>query len=279
MANKPSQSGGFYAPGRGTRAAYPELWDGCVGAWAPLLGNTGTSTLPDLSGCCNHGAMTSVVTSDWGSHRQCYALDFPTAGTRSIDFGSSESLRVDTQFTITMWANRPTSHRIGLSRWMSAPDLGYAFQMHTLDRLYISMSGTGSDNNNIYCNLPTGERERLLHVAAVFDAGSAALFVDGVEQAVAGSTGSVPSSIYNTSLALKASVGAAASVGQYAEMRLYNRALAPAAIRQLALRPGIAYEQKRWLPIHIADAGGGGSSGFHKVAGRRLKTKLRGLVR
>jgi hypothetical protein len=41
MAN-PTYQSGFYAPGRGT-AKYPELWDGCVGAWNPGLGNTGLS--------------------------------------------------------------------------------------------------------------------------------------------------------------------------------------------------------------------------------------------
>jgi hypothetical protein len=39
MAN-PTYQSGFYAPGRGT-ALHPELWDGCVGAWDPGLGNTG----------------------------------------------------------------------------------------------------------------------------------------------------------------------------------------------------------------------------------------------
>lgn len=55
---------------------YPELWDGCVGAWNPGLGPTG-STLRDWSGVNNHGTLTLMdPATDWVVSGGGYALDF-----------------------------------------------------------------------------------------------------------------------------------------------------------------------------------------------------------
>jgi len=46
-------------------SAHPELWEGLVGAWLPVLGPTG-STLRDVSGFQNHGTLTDMVPgTDW----------------------------------------------------------------------------------------------------------------------------------------------------------------------------------------------------------------------
>lgn len=70
---------GSYANGfapRDGRPLYPELWRGCVGAWAPCLGPTGL-TLRDWSGFGRHGTLTNMdAGTDWVPSSTRYALDF-----------------------------------------------------------------------------------------------------------------------------------------------------------------------------------------------------------
>ena len=57
-------------------SAYPELWDGCVGAWAPCLGPTGLR-LHDMGGRANWGTLTNMdAATDWVVDGGRYALDF-----------------------------------------------------------------------------------------------------------------------------------------------------------------------------------------------------------
>lgn len=55
---------------------YPELWDGCVGAWAPCLGPTRLK-LYDLSGNSRHGTLKNMAqASDWPKSFGQHCLDF-----------------------------------------------------------------------------------------------------------------------------------------------------------------------------------------------------------
>lgn len=55
---------------------FPELWSGCVGAWAPCLGASGTR-LFDLSGRQNWGTLTNMdAATDWVVSGGQMALDF-----------------------------------------------------------------------------------------------------------------------------------------------------------------------------------------------------------
>jgi hypothetical protein len=57
-------------------SAYPELWDGVVGYWAPCLGPTATR-LHDVSRCNNWGTLTNMdAATDWVVADGRYALDF-----------------------------------------------------------------------------------------------------------------------------------------------------------------------------------------------------------
>jgi len=53
-----------FAP-RDGEPLFPELWDGCVGAWNPGLGPSGL-TLRDWSPYKNHGTLTNMdAGTDW----------------------------------------------------------------------------------------------------------------------------------------------------------------------------------------------------------------------
>ncbi len=72
----PSYRAGFYAPQRGGRAKYPQLWRGCVGAWCPSLGQTGL-VLRDQSLCGSHGTLTNMdPATDWIVSQGQQVLDF-----------------------------------------------------------------------------------------------------------------------------------------------------------------------------------------------------------
>jgi hypothetical protein len=97
---QPSYQSGFYAPGRGV-AKHPELWDGCVGAWNPGLGNTGLS-LRDWSGSQNNGTLTNGPT--WGVSEGRQALTFDGVND-FVDFSNvgSPIIPATADFSISMW--------------------------------------------------------------------------------------------------------------------------------------------------------------------------------
>ena len=54
-------------------ALHPGLWKGLIGAWLPALGPSGL-TLFDISPYRNHGAFTSLDSTDWFAGEKGYAI-------------------------------------------------------------------------------------------------------------------------------------------------------------------------------------------------------------
>lgn len=82
-------------------SAYPELWDGVVGYWAPCLGPSGTR-LHDVSRYNNWGTLTNMdPPTDWVIDGGQYALDFD--GTN--DYVDARRTLTGT-FSLSFWANR-----------------------------------------------------------------------------------------------------------------------------------------------------------------------------
>ena len=85
-------------------SAYPELWDGVVGAWAPCLGPTG-SRLHDMSRRANWGTLTNMdPATDWVVSDGQYALDFDG----SNDYVATTNTMQMLDFTVSVWF-RPTT--------------------------------------------------------------------------------------------------------------------------------------------------------------------------
>lgn len=89
-------------------SAYPELWEGCVGAWAPCLGPTGTR-LHDNSGRSNWGELTNMdAATDWVVDGGRYALDFDGSNDR-VDSGPNAGFNIGTgDFSFSCWARWPS---------------------------------------------------------------------------------------------------------------------------------------------------------------------------
>ena len=96
-------------------SAYPELWDGVVGAWAPCLGPTG-SRLHDMSRRANWGTLTNMDNAtDWVVSDGQYALDFDG----SNDYVEASPIAIVGPFTISFWmksANINQTNRYMISR-------------------------------------------------------------------------------------------------------------------------------------------------------------------
>ena len=80
-------------------SAYPELWDGVVGAWCPSLGPTGLR-LHDHSRRNNWGTLTNMdPPTDWVVSDGQYALDFD--GTN--DYVDCRPIHLAGDFSISVW--------------------------------------------------------------------------------------------------------------------------------------------------------------------------------
>ena len=93
-------------------SAYPELWDGVIGAWAPCLGPTG-SRLHDHSRRANWGTLTNMDNAtDWVVDGGQYALDFDGVDdevTALVPAGIAGA----TSLSYSLWFRRKTINVLG----------------------------------------------------------------------------------------------------------------------------------------------------------------------
>jgi hypothetical protein len=243
-SNNPSYRSGFYSPRRGGTPKYPSLWDGCVGAWAPSLGATG-SRLFDHSVYGNHGTLTDMdPASDWVVSGGKGALDFDGYDDY-IDFGSPQAL-----------ANSKTS----ISVWIKPSSLvGYRliYGLNNFPKLYIDPSGRivlFSDDaaNTILSN------NVWTHVVATSDGANTRYFLNGISDGV---VANMPWSISASTTLIGKDTASNSQFffGQLDDIRVYNRALTPSEIQLLATRRGVAYESKRRLAVRSGAASPSGT--------------------
>jgi hypothetical protein len=244
---QPSYQSGFYAPGRGV-AKHPELWDGCVGAWNPGLGNTGLS-LRDWSGNQNNGTLTNGPT--WAASQGRQALTFDGVNDY-VDVPHNTMLNAATGVSLTV------------CYW-----LYYALSGDGLDTDYDGHVGKTSAKSltgwvaNLRWTGPSSVQLRLwlsglvpvsysssknyigawTHVVMVIDRSNNTghIYEDGSKK----TSGTISSSSFGTTGVLRIGNDAFGSFtkGSIDDVRIYNRALSSQEVHTLAQRPGIAYER------------------------------------
>lgn len=238
-----------------TNLRYPNLWRGCVGAWAPLLGPSGT-TLRDNSGLGNHGTLTGMdATTDWVVGNGQYALEFDG---------------VDDHVPVGSETNDGTSG--SMSAWISTTSA--ADNLQVLSRgnsttntpvMWLGMHGgqcrwfvrsNASAGPEVFSggSLNTGQ---LVHIGGSYGDGQSRVYVNGrLMNSTAYSGGAIT---LNT-----ATLGAAqrSSFGQYFVGKIFvamswNRLVTPSEFAILGMRPGIAHETTtRRSPAYVAATGG-----------------------
>jgi hypothetical protein len=241
MSLPESYANGF-AP-RDGRPLYPELWRGCVGAWAPCLGPTGL-TLRDWSGFGNHGTLTNGPT--WGpvGGRQALSFNGANATTHSV----TDKLRFenDRQFSIfTSFVTSSASNQALFAKQESTGSFnGYSLAVISSKLRFSLVSNLG--NLLIVDSVPS-INDGLWHSAVVTYDGtksvsSVQMFIDGHPVATTGS-----SSLSTTTLSLAVpSIGSRNDadlrlIGSITDVMIWTEVMTRQS-KLLAIRPGIAYE-------------------------------------
>jgi hypothetical protein len=244
-----------------SRSRYPGLWDGCVGAWCPSLGVTG-SRLFDFSGRQNWGTLTNMdPATDWVVSSGGYALDFD---------GSNDHAPI----------NLPvTSYPFALSCWMRPASLHTAplvsvFNVTTELRysaIYLINDGSvraqTSDGSAAFAASAASAYAAgvLVHIMAVFV--SSALreiylggTLRGSDTASSGFPAVDSARIGGIRFRNEGVVNEGYFSGMLDDIRIYNRAPHREEIRLLARRRAIAYEPEYQPAYYMEPAAGGVTS-------------------
>lgn len=238
---------GSYANGfapRDGEPLYPQLWRGCVGAWAPCLGPTGR-TLRDWSGFGRHGDLTNMEPgTDWVVNGGRYNLDHDGSNdyTRVSRGGANIYSDLVGDKTVCAWVKTST------------PGTGYrtviskdkTFAITIKDSVFITYDWAAASDRSSGVNVADGVWHHLsVNVKAGVTNGST-LFVDGKAAATITYLTQVGNATNDVSMmtGLDSTNNAAAEYpnGMIDDVRLYNRCLTDKETRLLAARRGIAYE-------------------------------------
>jgi hypothetical protein len=216
------------------------LNDGLIGAWVPVLGNTG-QVLLDRSASrahCDIGTMT------WTS-RDSYAHVLQGTGSHTVaTVTTTGSLKRKYPFAFSSWfritglgANRTlfnTCRRPGnYAGFGAAVNTGGALVLG-----YGDNGGTNSTGNQRFFTSPTSvvTTNQWYHLAGVFyDHLVADAWVNGVLQTttLTGNGDAVVQNTNDVTIAGGTFVGSAALLGQFAELRLWNRILLGSEVSEL----------------------------------------------
>lgn len=249
-------------------SAYPELWDGVVGAWCPSLGQTGLR-LHDNSRFVNWGTLTNMdATTDWILSGGQYALNF--AGTRRVS--TSRPLISGTQgFTLSVWVylTGTTGYRTVCGTYGSGNTTGVQIT------IWQATGGVPANAPTVYygstaINATTGAAANVWnHVAATRSGNAVTIFLNGVQVGSGTNTGSVGAS-RNWTLGQDTDSTAEPMIGYIDDHTVYARPMTPDEIRRLyLLGRGGMYERRRRTLRRVA---------VEQATGARRRRILTGMV-
>jgi len=242
-----------------TRLRWPQLWRGCVGAWAPCLGPSGV-TLRDWSGYGNHGTLTNMeADTDWIAASGQYTLDFDGSNEYVTAGKNVGSLDGSSKFTLSAWIR--TSSASPNIAWMAYastssnnPIILFRFGNPAGEpKLFVrDDSGTGTELGPSGITINDGSWH---HVATTKSGANVVIYIDG--KAVFTSSSATTGATTLNTFAIGALLRSTASnlwPGQIDDLRVYNRDVNSNEITLLACRRGIAYETdrvRRYTPEQI----------------------------
>lgn len=225
-------------------SAYPQLWDGVVGAWCPSLGPTG-DRLHNLSRYNNWGTLTNMTSAtDWLLSAGQYALNF--SGTRRV--ATTQAIISGTQnFTLSAWVypTGTTTYRtvcgnygvgnttgVQITIWPAAGSV--PANAPTLYYGATAISGTTGATANAWN-----------HVAATRSGNAVTIYLNGV-QVGSGTNAASVGATQNWAIGQGPDNTSEPMIGYIDDHPVYQRALTPNEIQQLYLlgRAGM-YERRR----------------------------------
>lgn len=226
------------------KSEYPELWEGCVGAWAPCLGPSG-DRLNDLSGRANWGTLTSMdPATDWVVDGGRHTLDFDGSNDfvsiQNRDYGFAGEV------SFSLWARPLVNQR---SAFLVQSDGSFAtfalvFSFNSARTVEFWHDAARSSIIESTTALTIGE---LVHLAFVRTPAKREIWINGVLDNSA--AGPVTANSFNSNMGI--SIGRFGTFagyylgGRVFDLMAYRRGLSQAEIRTLATSPGIAYTPRR----------------------------------
>ena len=255
------------------RSRYPRLWDGCVGAWCPSLGVTGTR-LFDTSPYANWGTITNAAANTvWSVNGGGYCLDLDGTDDRVDCSTLASRINPLTRGSISLWVRLDSlASNIYFGLCDSTDPNGWTLFYYNAggspnNRTYFGVyEGNGLIANQPFAGCPDPVIGEWNHYCVTQDGANAVVTFRGVRYGASPASGAWFSSVSNANDVswgdyVNASGRGLRLNGQIDDMRLYDRALHPEEIRLLATRRAIAYEPV-YRPAYYTetDAGGGGGA-------------------
>ncbi len=190
----------------------------------------GTGTrVGDSSGNANHGTVNGDP--QWVTGIRDGAMAFDGAGD-FVDCGNGASLVIRDTITVACWIKVASFTR----NWETILGMGD-------DSYRMSRSATTGNSIHFGCNGPTGGNldartivtdDTWHHVALVYDGAYKIIYIDGVEDARAASTGQINASAYNLYIGENSQQTGRYLQGVVDDVRIYSRPLSPAEVAGLA---------------------------------------------
>lgn len=249
-------------------SAYPELWDGVIGAWCPSLGQTGLR-LHDNSRFVNWGTLTNMdATTDWILSGGQYALNF--AGTRRVS--TTRPLISGTQgFTLSAWVypTGTTTYRTVCGTYGVGNTTGVQIT------IWPAAGSVPANAPTLYygstaINATTGATANAWnHVAATRSGNAVTIYLNGV-QVGSGTNSASVGATQNWAIGQGPDNTSEPMIGYIDDHAVYNRALTANEIHRLYLlgRGGI-YERRRRTLRRVA---------AEQATGARRRRILTGMV-
>ena len=241
-----------YATGQNSR--YPELWRGCVGAWAMCLGPTGTR-LFDFSGRQNWGTLTNMdAATDWVVSGGRYALDFD--GVNDYVSCSGISLPQDQSYTACCFVTMPNVTDVERRAFFSTAGSPATFTVslewgndgiNGRNNKFQTFTETTVDPQNTFATSTTSAvANTWYHVLSRVDTANdtISIFVNGILEATTSFAGKLTKAGVGFNIGTYRLADGRFMEGVMDDVRLYSRALSEPEIRLLASKRGIAYERR-----------------------------------
>lgn len=244
MRNRvPGYKAGFYSPPRGGIPKYPQLWRGCIGAWSPLLGNTG-SRLIDQSILKNHGTLNNMdLNTDWTTSGGKTALYFDGTNnsvSTSLAWPSGQNSGVTFSFW-TFVASADSGQLGSIGGFGASAGNGERIQMHCPYAGVIYWdAGDPTASGRISVSM-TGYYDRWVHVVGTSQSTFQAIYLDG-KVVVSKNSGVALTFAYVPNTLGIGLWDALYHKGHIDDFRIYSRAISQSEIKLLANHRGIAFE-------------------------------------
>ncbi len=244
----PSYDSGYFSPANGGYAEHPQLWEGCVVAIDPGLGNTG-NTLWDQSGYHNHGTLVNGETSAWETDQHGTCLNL-LGSTDYLSIPYSEMF-ASKRYSWSIWvkSTEAGSNRGLISRWQNVGGTySWAVTWEGSTLIWYQAGLTNTLSGSVNCN-----DGKWHHLCGTYDKSNSRFYFDGVQSHAVANTGDYTAStqsIHIGNYALAAGI-AQDWDGKWRSFGKWNRTLTPGEVLALASDPSVMY---RSAPRRLAGA-------------------------